>query len=87
MIESSIICEYLEDRYPQPALRPDDAHEVARMRFWMKQIDNKPANTNVSAVPWTTSAVSANSNFSRNPAINTNASVNPTPPLSSSSHK
>jgi len=41
VIESSIICEYLEDRYPEPALRPADAHERARMRFWMKQVDNK----------------------------------------------
>jgi glutathione S-transferase len=41
VIESSIICEYLEDRFPLPTLRPTDAWQVARMRYWMKHIDNK----------------------------------------------
>jgi len=41
VIESSIICEYLEDRYPEPSLRPNDPHQIADMRFWMKHIDNK----------------------------------------------
>lgn len=41
VIESSIICEYLEDKYPTPRLRPIDPHQIAEMRFWMKHIDNK----------------------------------------------
>jgi glutathione S-transferase len=41
VIESSIICEYLEDKYPTLRLRPTDPHQVAEMRFWMKHIDNK----------------------------------------------
>jgi len=41
VIESSVICEYLEDSYPQPALRPEDPLQVARMRVWLKHIDNK----------------------------------------------
>ena len=41
VIESSIICEYLEDRYPEPRLRPEDPHDIATMRFWLKQVDNK----------------------------------------------
>ncbi len=41
VIESSIICEYLEDRYPRPALRPADPWLTARMRVWMKHVDNK----------------------------------------------
>lgn len=41
VIKSSIICEYLEDAFPQPALRPASPHAVARMRFWLKHIDNK----------------------------------------------
>ncbi len=41
VIESSIICEYLDDRYPEPRLRPNDPHQIADMRFWMKHIDNK----------------------------------------------
>ncbi|MGR8918964.1 MAG: glutathione S-transferase family protein [Gammaproteobacteria bacterium] len=41
VIESSIICEYLDDKYPEPALRPADPWQRARMRFWMKHIDIK----------------------------------------------
>jgi len=41
VIESSIICEYLEDRFPTPRLRPVDPYQVAQMRYWMKHIDNK----------------------------------------------
>lgn len=41
IIESSIICEYLEDKYPQPRLRPADPWLTARMRYWMKHIDIK----------------------------------------------
>lgn len=39
--ESSIICEYLEDAFPQPSLRPSSPHAIAAMRFWMKHIDIK----------------------------------------------
>lgn len=41
IIESSIICEYLEDRFPEPRLRPRAATDIAAMRLWMKHIDNK----------------------------------------------
>ena len=41
VIESSVICEYLDDRYPEVGMRPDDAWQVSRMRFWMKHIDIK----------------------------------------------
>lgn len=41
IIESSIICEYLEDRFPMPCLRPDSALATATMRYWMKHVDNK----------------------------------------------
>jgi glutathione S-transferase len=38
IIESTVICEYLEDAYPATqALRPDDALERARMRLWTMQ--------------------------------------------------
>jgi len=30
--ESSVICEYLEDRFPTPSLRPDDAFQRAQAR-------------------------------------------------------
>ncbi|MGD9600330.1 MAG: glutathione S-transferase family protein [Gammaproteobacteria bacterium] len=41
IIESSIICEYLEDRFPTPPLRPASPVAVAAMRLWMKHVDNK----------------------------------------------
>lgn len=41
VIESSIICEYLEDTFPEPCLRPQSTYDRARMRFWMKHVDNK----------------------------------------------
>ncbi|MFT4583993.1 MAG: glutathione S-transferase [Gammaproteobacteria bacterium] len=41
IIESSIICEYLEDRFPEPRLRPDDSYQTTQMRLWMKHIDIK----------------------------------------------
>lgn len=41
IIESSIICEYLEDSFPHPSLRPVSPHATAMMRFWLKHIDIK----------------------------------------------
>ncbi len=41
VIESSIICEFLDDLAPAPPLRPADPHLTAQMRFWMKHIDTK----------------------------------------------
>lgn len=41
IIESSIICEYLDDAFPVPSLRPDAAYWRAQMRLWMKHVDNK----------------------------------------------
>jgi glutathione S-transferase len=38
--ESTIICEYLEDFFPDPPLRPSDPHERARMRQWSKAVDD-----------------------------------------------
>lgn len=34
--ESSIINEFLDDRYPEPSLRPADSLARARMRYWVK---------------------------------------------------
>lgn len=41
VIESSVICEYLEDAFPQTPLRPSDPLQIAKMRVWLKHIDNK----------------------------------------------
>lgn len=40
IIESNVICEYVDDEWPDPALRPADAIGRARMRLWMKQLDD-----------------------------------------------
>jgi glutathione S-transferase len=37
--ESLVICEYLEDAFPQPSLRPRDHLACARMRVWCKDIE------------------------------------------------
>jgi glutathione S-transferase len=42
MIESSAILEYLEEAFPQPALAPADAVGRARMRAWMRYVDEVP---------------------------------------------
>jgi glutathione S-transferase len=39
IIESTVICEYLDDAYPEPSLRPAAAAARARMRLWTKQLD------------------------------------------------
>ena len=38
--ESTVICEYLEDVFPDtPRLRPDDPYRRAKMRIWTKWVD------------------------------------------------
>ena len=38
--ESTVICEYLEDKYPTtPPLRPEDPYLRAQMRVWTKWVD------------------------------------------------
>ena len=37
--ESTVICELLDDLYPEVALRPDDPFELAQMRRWTKRLD------------------------------------------------
>lgn len=39
IIESTVICEYLDDAYPDPPLRPAPAAERVRMRLWTKWLD------------------------------------------------
>ncbi len=51
VIESSIIAEYLEDKYPSPSLRPADPYAVAQMRYWMKHVDNK-VHPSCGALQW-----------------------------------
>jgi glutathione S-transferase len=39
LIESTLICEYLDEIFPEPCLIPVNAHERARMRLWSKAVD------------------------------------------------
>jgi glutathione S-transferase len=37
--ESTVICEYLEDEFPDAPLRPADSYRRAQMRVWTKWVD------------------------------------------------
>src|ERR1700761_2763364 len=39
IVESTLICEYLDETFPQPSLVPTSAFERAQMRRWSKHID------------------------------------------------
>ena len=39
IVESTLICEYLEDAFPEPRLAPRDPYLRARMRVWSKLVD------------------------------------------------
>jgi glutathione S-transferase len=39
VIESSLICEYLDDAFPNPRLKPASPLALARMRLWQKAVD------------------------------------------------
>jgi glutathione S-transferase len=40
VIESNVILEYIEDRWQQTPLRPADPAAAARMRLWVRQLDD-----------------------------------------------
>lgn len=37
--ESNVILEYLDERFPQPSLSPEDPFSRAQMRIWIKKLD------------------------------------------------
>jgi glutathione S-transferase len=39
IIESTLICEYLDDTFPEPRLIPSDPRQRTRMRLWSKLVD------------------------------------------------
>ena len=39
LIESTLICEYLDGAFPDPPLRPEAPAELAAMRLWSKTVD------------------------------------------------
>jgi len=42
IVDSSVINEYLEDKFPEHPLRPSDIYERAQMRAWRQYIDEVP---------------------------------------------
>lgn len=42
--ESGTICEYLDETFPEPPLRPADAYGRAQMRNWIRHIDGLIGN-------------------------------------------
>jgi glutathione S-transferase len=42
--ESGTICEYLDEAYPEPALRPSDPYFRAVMRNWIRHVDEQIGN-------------------------------------------
>ena len=41
IIESTVICEYLDDVFSDPPLRSADPYDLATMRIWTKRIDER----------------------------------------------
>lgn len=41
VIESTVICEYLDEIHPTPPLKPADPYERATMRIWTKRVDER----------------------------------------------
>jgi len=44
LYESSTICEYLDETYPDPPLRPADSYRRAEMRNWVRHVDERIGN-------------------------------------------
>ncbi|CAN0461130.1 unnamed protein product, partial [Phaeothamnion confervicola] len=44
LYESGTICEYLDELYPDPPLRPADAYDRATMRNWVRHVDERIGN-------------------------------------------
>ena len=42
VVDSSVICEYIDETWPQPALSPASPFERARMRAWMRYFEEVP---------------------------------------------
>ncbi len=40
VLESSVICQYLDETFPEPPLMPADAHGRAKARAWLKYFDD-----------------------------------------------
>ena len=41
ILESTLICEYLDETFPETPLRPNDPYARAQMRMWTKRLDEE----------------------------------------------
>lgn len=41
VLESTVNCEYLDEVFPNPSLRPNNAYALAQMRIWTKRVDEQ----------------------------------------------
>jgi glutathione S-transferase len=41
LTESTVICEYLDEAFPDPPLRPESPYQRAQMRIWTKAVDEE----------------------------------------------
>src|SRR5476649_2781444 len=44
LYESGTICEYLDETFPEPPMRPADPYERATMRNWIRHVDERIHN-------------------------------------------
>jgi glutathione S-transferase len=51
LYESNVIIEYLDEIYPEPALRPSDPYLRAQMHIWMDRIEHV-LHRNINTVSW-----------------------------------
>jgi len=42
IVDSSVICEYIDETWTEPALSPEDAYGRAQMRAWMRYFEEVP---------------------------------------------
>lgn len=42
IVDSSVICEYVDEVWPEPALSPKDPKDRAEMRAWMRYLEEVP---------------------------------------------
>ena len=70
--ESNVINEYLDERFPDPPLKPADPLGRARMRLWTKQLDEGVHDAGIAVVPSTITSVttgfSTTTNVTRTPS-------------------
>ncbi|MEZ5567942.1 MAG: glutathione S-transferase family protein [Halioglobus sp.] len=54
IVESSLICEYLDELFPEPRLLRGSVHQRLRERLWAKRVDEK-VHPALGALAWTIS--------------------------------